>query len=264
MREHTSRAVWVRAVDALDYVLGPLLMTLGLSLATFLACCFFFAILPRHDASFSTTLANLAGVYVFLQLYINYILCITTNPGRVVPSEADKRAFPTCRHCDAGQPPRSHHCHSCRSCVLEMDHHCVWVNNCIGYFNYRFFWRFLLFTWLACAMVAAGAAAPSRAAPPDDWSSKCFVSFPFVLCLCIGLVVFGLWLWHVYLVLTGQTSIDAIVRYRMKLKPKNVTWPCMQSNVSRLLGHPWWRAILVPSLAVRDHHESSASVTSMV
>jgi hypothetical protein len=38
------------------------------------------------------------------------------------------------------QPPRAKHCHDCDKCVLQFDHHCVWLGNCIGQGNHCQFW----------------------------------------------------------------------------------------------------------------------------
>ncbi|KAI5419051.1 Protein S-acyltransferase 10 [Lathyrus oleraceus] len=35
-------------------------------------------------------------------------------------------------YCNVEQPPRAKHCHGCDKCVLQFDHHCVWLGNCIG------------------------------------------------------------------------------------------------------------------------------------
>ncbi|XWS76823.1 hypothetical protein CRYUN_Cryun01aG0210600 [Craigia yunnanensis] len=57
-----------------------------------------------------------------------------------------------CIHCQNGKPPRCHHCSVCQRCVLKMDHHCVWVVNCVGACNYKFFLLFLLYTFLETIM----------------------------------------------------------------------------------------------------------------
>lgn len=40
-----------------------------------------------------------------------------------------------CKKCNSVKPPGSHHCSICLHCVARMDHHCPWVNNCVGYYN---------------------------------------------------------------------------------------------------------------------------------
>lgn len=59
-----------------------------------------------------------------------------------------------CEKCNCIKPDRCHHCSQCGHCILKMDHHCPWVNNCVGFSNYKYFLLFLLYAWLYCIYVA--------------------------------------------------------------------------------------------------------------
>lgn len=38
-------------------------------------------------------------------------------------------------------------------CILKMDHHCVWLGNCIGLHNYKYFLLFLFYGTITCLFV---------------------------------------------------------------------------------------------------------------
>ena len=55
-----------------------------------------------------------------------------------------------CIHCYVVRPNRAHHCAICKGCVMGMDHHCPWINNCVGVFNKKFFIQFNFYTFIGC------------------------------------------------------------------------------------------------------------------
>ncbi|XP_032522363.1 palmitoyltransferase ZDHHC2-like isoform X2 [Danaus plexippus] len=58
-----------------------------------------------------------------------------------------------CNRCVLVKPDRAHHCSICARCVLKMDHHCPWVNNCVCFHNYKFFMLFLGYALLYCLFI---------------------------------------------------------------------------------------------------------------
>ncbi|XP_034890600.1 protein S-acyltransferase 10 isoform X2 [Populus alba] len=56
----------------------------------------------------------------------------------------------TCIYCNVEQPPRAKHCHDCDKCVLQFDHHCVWLGTCIGRGNHCRFWWYIFEETVLC------------------------------------------------------------------------------------------------------------------
>lgn len=61
-------------------------------------------------------------------------------------AEADKLVPPP-------KPERTHHCSICDTCVLKFDHHCPWLNQCVGMGNERYFVLFMVWLSVGCTVV---------------------------------------------------------------------------------------------------------------
>merc|ERR1712039_81109 len=70
--------------------------------------------------------------------------------------ELEPQGYWWCRWCNMVQPPRAKHCRDCDCCVLREDHHCPFLNNCIGQRNYAYFYGFVTALIVAGAFVVVG------------------------------------------------------------------------------------------------------------
>eukprot|EP00347_Sterkiella_histriomuscorum_P009544 403340798 len=51
-----------------------------------------------------------------------------------------------CPECQVIRTDRSRHCNICKRCVDRFDHHCPWINNCVGVKNHGIFYLYIVFT----------------------------------------------------------------------------------------------------------------------
>jgi palmitoyltransferase len=90
------------------------------------------------------------GNWLAVNTVFHYFMGWRTNPGNPPKAVLFDNVTTMCRKCVAPKPPRAHHCSVCSKCVLKMDHHCPWFDNCIGFNNHRYFFLFCTFMSIDC------------------------------------------------------------------------------------------------------------------
>ncbi|KAK2586473.1 hypothetical protein KPH14_010744 [Odynerus spinipes] len=87
---------------------------------------------------------------------------VRARPTNLVVPEFDRKKHPhviengRCHLCNiTTSGDRTKHCSICNKCVVRFDHHCKWLNNCIGGRNYPLFLACLISAILAALSVVA-------------------------------------------------------------------------------------------------------------
>uniref|UniRef100_A0A6Q2Z460 Palmitoyltransferase n=1 Tax=Esox lucius TaxID=8010 RepID=A0A6Q2Z460_ESOLU len=117
-----------------------------------------------------------------------------------------------CDRCQVIKPDRCHHCSACDMCVLKMDHHCPWVNNCVGFSNYKFFILFLCYSLIYCLFIAATVLQYfikfwTNELP--DTHAKFHVLFLFFVAAMFCISILSLFSYHLWLVGKNRSTIEA-------------------------------------------------------
>ncbi|KAK7455065.1 hypothetical protein BaRGS_00039536 [Batillaria attramentaria] len=144
-------------------------------------------------------------MYVLLLVFSlsMYFMACCTDPGFL--------------HVKMKQPMRTKHCEDCGKCVRKYDHHCPWLEACIGERNHKFFWLFLLSTaalipWTFYISWNGIVYNPLW----GTWLRSNILLLIDILILVIGgFVVIGLLGFHTFLMLRGLTTWEAASRERI-------------------------------------------------
>ena len=97
--------------------------------------------------------------FIFFALY-SFYLCSISDPGIIKKKNIPilKQKYPydflfnsektECKKCKFAKINRSKHCRVCDKCIEKFDHHCIWINNCVGVKNMKYFLYFIFSHWV--------------------------------------------------------------------------------------------------------------------
>jgi len=203
-------------------IIGPILICVASSLICAVVYIFFstvvyFVASPWSFWYFfhSANVLWLAGNILF-----NYYSCVLISPG-FAPTESElaknEEVEPLSESARIRKlkPDRSHYCHITRRQVLRMDHFCPWVGNCIGFYNYKFFYLFLFYLFCGCFYGVALTVGPfitcfrkRDVKLQPICMSRSQITFAFIITVSVGIAVGLLLAFHTYLIISAQTTIE--------------------------------------------------------
>lgn len=138
-----------------------------------------------------------------------------------------------CQWCKCHVQEKSKHCGRCNRCTKDFDHHCLWLNNCIGSRNYIYFFGLiwtkmvhtviiLVFDIYIIIMLFATDLRDTSILDPPIMKAKLVV-----LCCCmmytIPLTAFlvHLCFYHIWLKIVNMSTYEHILQIRQKQKEKD-------------------------------------------
>lgn len=182
-----------------------------------------------------------------------------------------------CDKCRVFKPDRCHHCKSCGTCVLRMDHHCPYISNCVGFNNHKFFLQ-LLFYALVCllyVLVDMFHRFLHVFRPMLDWEyffkMDLPVGFAYVLAIVVFCGLLAFFSFHVYLLTSCVTTIEQMEKRQSQQPDRKHRWKMVHlkygsgvyGNITHVLGSPWmWLLPIQPRpVSVDDGTYSQISQT---
>lgn len=104
-----------------------------------------------------------------------------------------------CDTCCIFRPVGTSHCNECGSCILERNHHCFWLDNCIGRNNIKNFYGFII----SLSILSLNATFSINCLR-KHFSCSFFVWIPIMFILCTFVILIsGFTLFYIFLAIFG-------------------------------------------------------------
>ncbi|KAF6313758.1 zinc finger DHHC-type palmitoyltransferase 3 [Rhinolophus ferrumequinum] len=213
----------------------------------------FVMLIPSRDYVYSVINGILFNLLAFLAL-ASHCRAMLTDPGAVPKGNATKEFIESlqlkpgqvvykCPKCCSIKPDRAHHCSVCKRCIRKMDHHCPWVNNCVGENNQKYFVLFTMYIALISlhALIMVGFhflhcfeedwTKCSSFSPPTTVILLILLCFEGLLFLIFTSVMFGT---QVHSICTDETGIEQLKKEERRWA-KKTKW----MNMKAVFGHPF-------------------------
>ncbi|KAL5111321.1 hypothetical protein TcWFU_001185 [Taenia crassiceps] len=136
---------------------------------------------------------------------------IIMSRGLPIETTNDVGMIRVCPTCSLIKPDRCHHCSTCECCLLKMDHHCPWIDNCVGFHNYKYFVVFLLWGFLYCLYIVCTTVVyfidfweNLQEMPPARYNFL----FLFFIAIMFGFAQSILLFYHFYLLSHNRTTLE--------------------------------------------------------
>ncbi|XP_039620282.1 palmitoyltransferase ZDHHC12-B-like isoform X2 [Polypterus senegalus] len=142
---------------------------------------------------------------------------LSEEQQEMIPQTSKALKQRRCGYCLLQQPMRAKHCQTCKRCVRRYDHHCPWIENCVGERNHRWF---ILYLWVQLGALLWGFHfAWSGFGYAPTWKSwlqqNGFLLAAFGLVAVFSVVVILLLGCHLYLVSCNTTTWEFMSRHRI-------------------------------------------------